>query len=169
MAGKKLTTNYGGLAQTTTSSTGSVLTERALEDAIMALGSTPDEIRQRIEKDAKERFFLDGKSMQVNVLDWPAQRKYLSWWIDQFNSALIRTRDKIGKNIAIRVRGSVNDDVMDKDDIQAQKLLIDVIQLSEEEVKKYIMEKIKGKSFDKKDSKSEKAVKQLADNKIYPF
>jgi hypothetical protein len=162
LASKKIKGEYDDLLSTTTAgkytakATGTALTEKNMAQAIKALmqgtGTYEDMVSTSLDR-AKASFFQEGVSMTLNQDDWPAQRRYLKWWTDQINNALIKSRREIGKAIKIRIIGSKDGRIMQKDKVEVQELQIEVLKLSEKEVNAYIMKRIKGGG---KDGKKEK-------------
>ena len=90
------------------------------------------------------RFLLKNMSMDIDPKDWPSQRRYLTFWIKEFNAELFRSSKDIGKLVELKMFGDNGEDVLNKDKPKSEKLVIGVTALDKEEKMNRIMSRLKG-------------------------
>lgn len=92
------------------------------------------------------QFLVRNQGMTIRKEDWPAQRRYLKFWLKQFNNALLGSKKEIGKAIMLDIIGTKTEKILNTDKVEeGESLKIAVKALTAKEFNDYIFSRLKSK------------------------
>lgn len=92
------------------------------------------------------QFLVRNQGMVIRKEDWPAQRRYLKFWLKQMNNALLGSKNEIGKAIMLDISSKKTPNVLNTDDVDdREELQIEVKALTKKEFNDYIFNKLKSR------------------------
>lgn len=93
---------------------------------------------------SNSQFLMRNMKMSITPNDWPSQRRYLKWWLAEFNNALFKSTKDVGKVIKLGVTGQDGSKILEEDTVKEQDLQITVEILDKKDYSNMIMAKLKG-------------------------